>query len=216
MTMSTTLDLLLDQLQLGEGTDFELKAAQGKDGQGAVPEAIWDSYSAMANEVGGVIVLGVEDNSHRILGIKNTSKVLKALWDGLNDPKTISLNLCKTSDITVLPTAEGDVIRIQVARATRQQRPVYHRNPIGGTYRRGHEGDYRVGEAGVKRMMAEAISDSRDSGLLEGFTMEDLDLTTLKAYRNLFGSTKLNHPWLSLDWATSRNLVRQRQLTLCI
>ena len=48
-------------------------------------------------------------------------------------------------------------------------------------------------------MLAEAVVDSRDSGLLEGFTMGDLDLTTLQAYRNLFRSTKPGHPWLSMD-----------------
>lgn len=197
--MTYDLELLLDRLQLGESADFELKAAQGRDGQGAVPRDLWESYSAMANTDGGVIVLGVEDKAHRILGIKKTSKVLKALWDGLNDPNTISQNLCRISDVTVIPTEAGDLIRIQVPRATRQQRPVYIRNPIGGTYRRGHEGDYKVGEADTKRMLAEAMEESRDSALLEGFSLEDLDAASLLAYRNLFRSTKAGHPWLSLD-----------------
>ena len=197
--MPDALDLLLERLLLGEDTDFELKAAQGRDGQGAVPREMWESYSAMANTDGGVIVLGVEDKTHRILGIKNTSKVLKSLWDGLNDPNTISQNLCRTSDVTVIPTDAGDLIRIQVPRATRQERPVYIRNPIGGTYRRGHEGDYKVAESDIKRMLAEAMEDSRDSGLLEGFTLEDLDQPSLQAYRNLFRSTRPGHPWLALD-----------------
>jgi len=197
--MTHDLELLLDRLQLGENADFELKAAQGRDGQGAVPRELWESYSAMANTDGGVIVLGVEDKTHRVLGIRNSRKVLKALWDGLNDPNTISRNLCRTADVTAIPTEAGDLIRIQVPRATRQQRPVYIRNPIGGTYRRGHEGDYKVGEADTKRMLAEAMEDSRDSGLLEGFTLEDLDAASLQAYRNLFRSTKTGHPWLSLD-----------------
>ena len=197
--MSDALDALLDRLQLGEGTDFELKAAQGRDGHGAVPRDLWESYSAMANTDGGLIVLGVEDKTHRILGIKNTSKVLKALWDGLNDPNTISVNLCRTADVTALSTATGDLICLTVPRATRHQRPVFVRNPIGGTYRRGHEGDYKVGDADVKRMLAEAMDDSRDSGILEGFTLDDLDQASLQAYRNLFRSTRPGHPWLALD-----------------
>jgi len=45
-------------------------------------------------------------------------------------------------------------------------------------------------------MLAEAMENSRDSGLLEGFTIAELDLATLQAYRNLFRSTKPGHPWL--------------------
>jgi ATP-dependent DNA helicase RecG len=198
-SMDGDLGLLLERLQLGEDTDFELKAAQGKDGLGHVPGALWETYSGMANTVGGVIILGVEDKSLRILGIRHTSKVIKALWDGLNDPHIISRNLCQVSDITTIQTEAGPIIRIQVPRATRLQRPVFVRNPIGGTYRRGHEGDYRVGDADVKRMLAEAMDDSRDSGILAGFTLEDLQSASLQAYRNLFRSTRPGHPWLALD-----------------
>lgn len=41
--MPDALDLLLERLLLGEDTDFELKAAQGRDGQGAVPREMWES-----------------------------------------------------------------------------------------------------------------------------------------------------------------------------
>lgn len=201
--MPNDLEVLLDRLRLGEDTDFELKAAQGKDSRGQVPGSFWETYSAMANTDGGVIVLGVEDKTFRLLGIRDTSKVLKALWDGLSDPNTISRNLCQTSDITTVETEAGPVIRVQVPRATRKQRPVFVRNPMSGTYRRGHEGDYRVtDENEIKRMLAEAMEDSRDSSLLEGFTLDDLDLTSLQAYRNLFRSTKPGHAWLAHDDTT--------------
>lgn len=197
--MPNHLEVLLDRLHLGEDTDFELKAAQGKDGQGQVPRSFWETYSAMANTDGGVIVLGVEDGTFKLLGIRDASKVHKALWDGLNDPNTISRNLCQTSDISTIDTEVGPLIRVRVPRATRQQRPVFVRNPMGGTYRRGHEGDYRVGDEDVKRMLAESVDDSRDARLLEGFTLEDLDLTSVQAYRNLFRSTKPGHAWLAHD-----------------
>lgn len=197
--MPNDLEILLDRLHLGEDTDFELKAAQGRDDQGQVPNAFWETYSAMANTDGGVIVLGVEDRTCRILGIRDVARVMKQLWDGLGDRNTISRNLCQTSDITTVETEAGPVIRVRVPRATRQQRPVFVRNPMGGTYRRGHEGDYHVSDEDVKRMLAEAVEDSRDSRLMDGFTQDDLNLESVQAYRNLFRSTRPGHPWLNLD-----------------
>jgi predicted HTH transcriptional regulator len=29
--------------------------------------------------------------------------------------------------------------------------------------------------------------------------MDDIDMDSLKAYRNIYKSTKLNHPWIELD-----------------
>ena len=48
-------------------------------------------------------------------------------------------------------------------------------------------------------MMAEQVEDERDARLLEGYGFDDLDLTTLNAYRNQFKATRPDHPWLDLD-----------------
>jgi len=47
-------------------------------------------------------------------------------------------------------------------------------------------------------MIAEQVEISRDVKLLSHFTESDLDTTTLRAYRNLFRSTKPIHPWTAL------------------
>ena len=36
-------------LTLREGWDFEAKLAGGRDGRGALPESLWETYSGMAN-----------------------------------------------------------------------------------------------------------------------------------------------------------------------
>jgi ATP-dependent DNA helicase RecG len=48
-------------------------------------------------------------------------------------------------------------------------------------------------------MMAEQVEDSRDIKILKGFSENDLDTESIKAYRNMLSAHKSNHPWLNLD-----------------
>ncbi len=95
----------------------------------------------------------------------------------------------------------GDaVIRINVPRATREQRPVYINNdPFGGTYRRDHTGDYKCSPDEVRRMFADQSIVSADSRVLDNFTFDDLHTQSLAQYRNRFASSQPNHPWLLED-----------------
>ncbi|MEY2726480.1 MAG: hypothetical protein RLZZ458_2347 [Planctomycetota bacterium] len=45
---------------LRESVDLECKLAAGRDGQGAVPEDFWRTYSSFANTDGGIVLLGVQ------------------------------------------------------------------------------------------------------------------------------------------------------------
>ena len=198
----TTLSIL-DIEELAEGCDIEAKKAAGRDGQGELPKSFFESYAAMANTYGGVIFLGIEEEPKGkfvATGIGDPPHVLKSLWDGLNNPQQISVNLLNDRMVDVIEVQSKQVIRIEVPRASRAQRPVYKgQNPLKGTYRRNYEGDYLCDEETVKRMMAEQVEDARDSRLLENFGFDDLDENTLKVYRNQFKSTKPTHPWLDLD-----------------
>jgi ATP-dependent DNA helicase RecG len=190
-------------LELHENGDFEGKAAQGKDGSGAIPRSFWPTYSAMANTNGGTIALGVKEKSDRrfaVLGLPDIERALKELWDSLHNPQIVNCCLLKDSDVQAVNIEGKKILWIQIPRATRVQRPIYvGSNPLTGTYRRNYEGDYLCDEAAVRRMLAEATEDARDATILFNFGMDDLDAESLALYRNLFRSTKPNHPWLTLD-----------------
>lgn len=62
--METQVDMF-DFNTLVETNDVEMKKAAGKDGKGAIPDSVWETYSAMANTVGGVIILGAEQIDER-------------------------------------------------------------------------------------------------------------------------------------------------------
>ncbi len=188
--------------ELTEGLDFEVKKAAGRDGNGALPESFWETYSAMANTEGGTVLLGVEEGltGWKVVGLGNPTKVTKELWDGLNNRQKISGNILTEGDVQVLDLSGKKILQIRIPRATRFQKPVYvGQQPFKGTYRRHGEGDYDCDEETVKRMLADQVEDARDAKLLENFEFEDLNGPTLRAYRTAFKAVKPDHPWADLD-----------------
>ena len=194
---------VFDFSNLVETDELEFKSAQGQHGKGEVPRDFWETYSAFANTNGGTVILGIQENkdySVNILGIKDIHKVQKALWDSLNDKNKISINLLSNKDVQVENVEGKNVLVITVPRATRHQRPVHTgTNPVTGTYRRNGEGDYKCDAEAVKRMIAESQTDARDSEILEGFWLQDLEESSIVAYRNIFASLRPNDEMSQLD-----------------
>ncbi|MBW4055979.1 MAG: AAA family ATPase [Proteobacteria bacterium] len=191
-----------DLSALSESVDLECKAAQGRDGKGELPQDFWKSYCSMANTDGGTILLGIQEKpagEFSLLGIANLERVRKALWDNLQNRQVVSLCLLADSNIQPVQISGKTVLRIEVPRASRQQRPVHlGSNPFGGTFVRRHEGDYPADDETVRRMLAERVEDSRDERVLKGFDFSDLDMDSVTAYRNRFSAVKPGHVWLDL------------------
>ena len=191
---------LQDILALKEDYDIEFKKALGKDGKGKLPEDFFETYCAMANSYGGNVFLGIKeiDRGIELSGIKEPEPIKKELFDILNNKQKISVNILKDNDVEVLQFDDNYVIKINIPQATRQQKPVYKgQNPLQGTYRRQYEGDYNCKNDPeyIKRMMAEQIEDSRDSKVLKHYDMDDIDMSSFYAYRNIFKSNQPDHPF---------------------
>lgn len=194
------LDTLLNLLQLGEDQEVEFKSAAG-----GLPRSLWESLSAMANSEGGWLVLGVAERRgvFTLEPLRNTSAMLKTFWDTHNNPGKLSTPLCRDSDVSRVSIEGGEVLVIQVPRANRQQRPVFiNGNPLTGSYKRNHEGDYRCTEAEVRQMLRDASDEAQDYQVLSGFNRSDLDDVTLAAFRNRFSSRDPDHPFLAQDEQT--------------
>ncbi|WP_310599661.1 RNA-binding domain-containing protein [Desulfobulbus sp.] len=187
------LDILV-RLNWDEGDDLEFKSAKG-----GVPRSLWETYSAMANTHGGVILLGVEDDG-TVSGVSAPARLKKSFWDTINNRGKVSSNLLTDSDLVEVPHKQGLILAIRVPQASRYQRPVFlAQNPLTGTYRRNFEGDYHCTEQEVSRMLSDRAEESADSRILEHFTLDDLDRLSLQQYRQRFASHKPTHPWLSED-----------------
>ena len=212
---------LLKLISEGESEEVECKQAEG-----GLPNDLWETYSAFANTDGGIILLGIKEKKghFEVKGIDNHQRIQKDLWDNLNNPKKVSLNILRNQDVQVLEVEGKKVLKIFVPRARRDQRPIYiSQNPFGGTFRRNYEGDYKCTPEEIKRMIADQSSISSDSEVLEHYGFEDINLDSLKNYRERFASKSPSHAWLGLDakeflyqigaWGISRE-TKQEGLTL--
>lgn len=185
---------IISNLNWDEGQDLELKSARG-----GLPKSLWETYSAMANTHGGIILLGVEDNGS-VSGITDTKKIKKSFWDTINNRGKVSINILSETDIAEIETSGQVILVINVPQAGRYQKPVYlDQNPMTGTYRRSYEGDYHCTEQEVHSMFSDRAESSPDSRMLDNFNFSDIDLTSLHQYRQILASHKPSHPWLSID-----------------
>lgn len=195
--------LLEDLTLLRETVSLECKLAHGRNGKGALPDDFWRTYSAMANTDGGIILLGVREHKGKfeVLGIENIAKVRAELFNNLNNRKKVSINLLSDMQVHEYALKGKTLLIIEIPRAHRQQRPVYiTSNPFdGNTYRRFNEGDHSLSNEDVKRMLAEQVEDSRDDRILPGYSLNDLDHESLRAYRQVFANRDPVHPWNTLD-----------------
>ncbi|WP_052361906.1 RNA-binding domain-containing protein [Geminisphaera colitermitum] len=194
-----TFDDILQAARIGENSDWEFKSASG-----GLPGSLWETYSAMANTEGGTIVLGVSEKTGQTrldgLSAEQAEHLRRDLWNTVRNRGKVNIDLLREEDVQVIPAGSTFLILIRVPRASRTQRPVYlNAQPLGNTYRRRHEGDFRCTEEEVRRMFADAGTTPPDYRVLPGFSLADLDPTSLTQYRQRLRSTKGDHPWLALD-----------------
>ena len=188
---------ILTAVNAGEDKDWEFKSAKG-----GMPGSLWETYSAMANTDGGVIVLGVRENDGdcEIQGLDDPAKIEKDFWNTINNRSKVNANLLDNSDVRIVAVDGKPVLVVQVPRASRRQRPIFvGQNPLDGTYRRYSDGDYLCSRDEVGRMLADQSDQPADCEILPNFTLEDLDKRSLEQYRNRFASRSPVHPWLKLD-----------------
>ncbi len=160
---------------------------EAKKALGGLPKSLWETYSAFANAIGGIILLGVEeapDKSLHAVDLPSPEKLVAEFLEIVNDPKRVSANILGKRDVQI-ELAEGKhIILINVPRAQRFMRPVYlDGNPYTGTYRRDGEGDRRCKREEVESMLRDRENlHTPDEKLLWDVGMDALDVYCLKIY----------------------------------
>lgn len=193
---------ILNLLRYGERINLECKKAESK-----LPNSVWETYSSFANTDGGVILFGVEehmketdyDKRYSFVSIHNPEQRLKDFWNTVNSEK-VSSNILIDANAGICEVKEAMIMWIQVPQADYRQKPVYiNGNPMKGSFKRNHEGDYHCTEEEVKAMLRDANDSGNDGGLLIGYTMDDIDLNSLRSYRIEFEHRNPEHIWNGND-----------------
>lgn len=191
------LDTLLNQT---ECDDIEFKSAAG-----GFPSSFWETYSAFANTDGGTIVFGVKETNGKFLlnGLseEQIEKYKKDFWNNVNNRSTISCNLMNENNVLDAEYKGYKFLIFFIPRAGKEQRPVFKAtDPYNGTYKRNYEGDYKCSRREINRMYADADEKHpADSRILRNYTMEDIDIETIQAFRQKFSISSPDHPWLTLN-----------------
>ena len=197
-----TQEEIKDMMLYGERINVEYKEAFNE-----LPKSFWENYSSFANTIGGQIVLGIKEHRTKstlqerfeIQGVNNAAKILKTLWDTVNSDK-VSRNILLDENVETIDYDGKQLIVVTIPMANYTERPIYiNRNILGGAYKRNYEGDYHCTDDEVRAMLRDANENGNDGALVDNYTMDDIDLPTLHAYRNRFEVRNVDHVFNQLD-----------------
>ena len=190
-------------LKYGERITFECKKAKTE-----LPKSVWETYSSFANTKGGTIILGIKENlqakefEERFTpeGVDDPERLVKDFWNTINNDDKINANILVDDHVSIQTYKGCSLICIEVPQADYRLKPIYiNGNPMKGTFKRNHEGDYHCTEDEVKAMIRDASDSGNDGGLLDGFTMDDIDMNTLNSYRIEYKLRNPDHVWNGLN-----------------
>lgn len=176
---------------------------EAKKALGGLPQSMWETYSAFANSLGGIILLGVEehkDKSLHTINLPNPERLVKEFWDNINNSNKVSVNILSDKNVTIENVNGNHIIVINVPRAQRYDRPVYiNGNPLTGTYRRNGEGDYKCTKEEVQAMLRDASVKTQDMMVLEKMDMDVFDYDSIHRYRIRMKNYRSGHVWEELE-----------------
>lgn len=175
---------------------------EAKKALGGLPKSIWETYSAFANTLGGVILLGVietTDKSFDSVNLPDPDSLIREFWRIINDPLKVSVNILAAKDVYVEEVNGDRIIVIKVPRADRADKPVYVDNDIRNTYQRSGEGDYRCTYEEYQAMMRDAAIQSPDIHLVRGMGLDALNSESIRSFRQRMKLYRPGHMWERLD-----------------
>ena len=175
---------------------------EAKKALGGLPKSIWETYSAFANTLGGVILLGVietADKTFDSVNLPDPDSLIREFWRIINDPLKVSVNILAEKDVYVEEINGDRIIVIKVPRADRADKPVYVDNDTRNTYRRSGEGDYRCTYEEYQAMVRDAAIQSQDMRLIRRMGLAALDPESICSFRQRMKLYRPGHMWERLN-----------------
>lgn len=175
---------------------------EAKKAMGGLPRSIWETYSAFANTLGGIILLGVEewpDKTLHAIDLPDPDRLIKEFWNVANNPNKTSVNILSSKDVFMQEVDGNHIVVINVPRAERSYRPVYvDGNPLS-TYRRNGEGDYKCTKEEYQAMVRDASVKTQDMLVLNEMDMSVFNRESVRSYRQRMRLSRPGHVWEALE-----------------
>lgn len=191
---------MIDVLQIEKYK--ENNRIEAKKALGGLPKSLWETYSAFANTLGGVILLGVEEYKDKTLhpvNLPDPEGMVEEFWNIMNHSDKVSVNILSATHVRIEKVNGNRIILITVPRAERYERPVYiDKDPYTGSYRRNGEGDYRCTKEEIEAMLRDAVEKTGDFKVLTHLSPEALAVETVDRYRDMMEERRPDHPWEQL------------------
>lgn len=160
---------------------------EAKRALGGLPHSIWETYSAFANTLGGILLLGVEEHEDKSLhpvDLPDPEGMAAEFWTLLNDPQKASVNILSPSDVRIENANGHRIILINIPRAQRFDKPVYVDGDVNtGTYWRSGEGDHRCTAEQIEAMRRDAALRTQDMYPIRQLGLSALYTEALTDYR---------------------------------
>ena len=162
---------IMELLNIGENREVEFKESYKK-----LPKSLWETYSSFANTRGGIIILGIKENKETkmctIEGVEEVNNILKDFWNTINNSEKVSCNILNDDCVEIMKVENRMLLIVNVPNANRKDKPIYiNNNPITGTYKRYHDGDYRCNKKEIQVLFSESTEESKDEIILNEFNI---------------------------------------------
>ena len=175
---------------------------EAKRALGGLPKSIWETYSSFANTLGGILLMGVEEDTDKSLhpiDLPDPQRLVDEFWGIVNDPERVSVNILSERHVTIEEIDGKHIIAVVVPRAQRYEKPVYLDGNVYNTYRRTGEGDYKCSKEEVASMLRDAEMKTQDMQVLENIDLNALDMNTVREYRRRMEEIRPGHVWEESD-----------------